>query len=42
MFRLMRGGGQDVQEQQLTVLERIAENTTPGDLEEPLVELAMP
>jgi hypothetical protein len=42
MFRLMRGGGQDVQEQQLTVLERIAENTSPMDLDEPMVEIAMP
>lgn len=42
MFRLMRGGGQDVQEQQLTVLEQIAANTAGSDLEEPLVELALP
>jgi hypothetical protein len=27
MFRIMRGGGNDVQEQQLAVMERIADNT---------------
>lgn len=31
MFRLMRGQGADVQQQQLTVLEKIAENTSGGD-----------
>jgi hypothetical protein len=31
MFRLMRGQGADVQQQQLTVLEKIAENTAGGD-----------
>lgn len=40
MFRLMRGGPADVQEQQLSVLEQIAENTAPSDLEEPLAEFA--
>lgn len=42
MFRLMRGNGADIQEQQLSVLEQIAENTAGGDLEEPLVEYALP
>jgi hypothetical protein len=31
MFRLMRGQGADVQQQQLSVLEQIAENTSGGD-----------
>lgn len=31
MFRLMRGNGADVQQQQLSVLEQIAENTAGGD-----------
>jgi hypothetical protein len=31
MFRLMRGAGRDVQEQQLDALERIAENTADSD-----------
>jgi hypothetical protein len=31
MFRLMRGQGADVQQQQLTVLEQIAENTAGGE-----------
>jgi len=31
MFRLMRGQGADVQQQQLTVLEKIAENTAGGE-----------
>lgn len=31
MFRLMRSGGGSVQEQQLSVLEQIAENTSGGD-----------
>ena len=31
MFRLMRGGGGDVQQQQLSVLEEIAANTSGGD-----------
>ena len=42
MFRLMRGGNGDVQEQQLAVLEEIAANTGGGDLEDPLVEFALP
>lgn len=31
MFRLMRGQGADVQQQQLSVLEQIADNTSGGD-----------
>lgn len=42
MFRIMRGTGEDIQEKQLSVLEQIAENTGGGDLEEPLVEFAIP
>lgn len=42
MFRLMRGGSGDVQEQQLAVLEEIAANTGGGDFEDPLVEFAIP
>lgn len=33
MFRLMRGGADDVQEQQLGVLEEIAENTAGGGMD---------
>lgn len=42
MFRLMRGAGADVQEEQLSVLKQIQENTSGGDLEDPLVEFAIP
>jgi hypothetical protein len=31
MFRLMRGTGADIQQQQLTALEQIAENTSAGE-----------
>lgn len=34
MFRLMRGGGQDVQERQLEVLEMIHDDLSEGDVEE--------
>jgi hypothetical protein len=34
MFRLMRGGGQDVQERQLEVLEMIHDDLSEGDIEQ--------
>jgi hypothetical protein len=40
MFRLMRGQGPGIEEQQLGVLEQIAANTTPNDLDEPVAEFA--
>jgi hypothetical protein len=35
MFRLMRGGGEDVQEKQLSVLEQIRDGLGGGDDEYP-------
>jgi hypothetical protein len=37
MFRLMRGGGQDVQERQLEVLEMIRDDLSEGDIEQSVI-----